>query len=142
MGLCSSIDELLIRMKEIFGKHAWLLRLVDDLLIQGKTMQQVLRRLKAVLKTCRKYGITLKQSKIWIGESVDFAGFKVEAGEDGVTIVPDPKKVDGIWNFTSLTSVEELRSFLGLAGTLSQWNPDYDHCKASLARLLKKNFVW
>jgi hypothetical protein len=96
MGLCSSSDEFLISMEAIFGKYPWLLRLIDDLLIQGKTKQQVLRRLRAVLKTCRKYGVTLKRSKIQIRESVDFVGFKVESGEEGVVIVPDPKKVKGI----------------------------------------------
>jgi hypothetical protein len=30
---------------------------------------------------------------------VDFAGFRVESGDDGVVIVPDPRKVEGIPNF-------------------------------------------
>jgi hypothetical protein len=122
MGLSSSGDAFLIQMEEIFGHLPWLLKLIDNLLIQGTSKKQVLRRLKTVLKTCRKHGVTLKGSNIQIGSSVDFAGFRVESGDDGVVIVPDPRKVEGIRNFQSPTCVEELRSFLGLAGTLSAWN--------------------
>jgi hypothetical protein len=43
MGLSSTGDEFLIRMDRIFRHLPWLMRLIDDLLIQARTKQQALR---------------------------------------------------------------------------------------------------
>jgi hypothetical protein len=86
--------------------------------------------------------VTLKGSKIQIGSKVDFGRFQVVATEDGVAVMLDPKRVEAIRSFQSPTTVEELRLFLGLAGTLSCWSPDYAHNKAGIANLLKKETAW
>ena len=118
-GLASTGDEFLVRMDQMFSELPWLSRLIDDLLIQGSSKQQVLRRLRKVLKVCRKYNITIKGSKVQLGARVRFGGFIVEhTEEDGVTIKPDPKKVEAIKDFMRPSNPEELRSFLGLAGTM------------------------
>jgi hypothetical protein len=116
-------------MDDIFGDLVWLQRLIDDLLIQAKTKQQALRRLKIVLKKCRENNVTIKASKIQMGPGVEFGGFVVAATKDGVAVTPDPKKVEAIRAFKSPANAKDLRSFLGLAGTLSAWNPDYSNNK-------------
>jgi hypothetical protein len=87
-------------------------------------------------------GVTLSRKKIQLGETVRFGGFQLEAGKDGMSIVPDPQKVQGIRDFSTPATTQELRSFLGLAGTLAQWNPDYAHTSANLRKLVKKNVEW
>jgi hypothetical protein len=106
MGLNSSSDEFCIRtdaaMRDFFE---WLLKIIDDMLVQGRPLQEVFQRLRLVLQRCRETGIKLSMAKLAVGTSLKFAGFIV--GADGIR--PDPAKVDTLRNFPTPKTVTELK---------------------------------
>ena len=137
-GLCSSGDEFCTRSDEALAGLPNVIKLVDDILIQASTMEELIASLKAVFQRCRERQITLARKKVMVGEEVNFAGFTVSA--DGVR--PDPKMVAGIADMAPPTNTSELRSFLGLAQQLTMFTPDLAHMTSPLSALLKKNVAW
>jgi hypothetical protein len=142
MGLMSSSDEFNIRTDAVVQKHlmTWLLKIIDNMLIQAPDLQEAFQRLRFVLACCRKAGIKLSLAKLCVGRSVKFAGHIV--GSDGIR--PDPAKLDSIRCFLTPTTVTELKSFLGLANQLGVFLPDWAHATVGMRELLKKNnaFLW
>jgi hypothetical protein len=141
MGLNSSSDEFCIRTDEAMREFfAWLLKIIDDMLVMGRTLQEVLARLRLVLAKCRATGIKLSLSKLEVGQSLKFAGFVVAA--EGVK--PDPAKLDSIRRFPTPVSLTELKGFLGLANQLGSFLPDLAHATVNMRTLLKKEnaFLW
>ena len=71
------------------------------------------RHLGLVLQTLRQYQLYAKFSKceFWLSR-VGFLGHVVST--DGIYV--DPQKVEAVANWEQLTTVTEMRSFLGLAG--------------------------
>ena len=60
MGLISSSDEFNIRSHNAVAPFFdWLLKIVDDIAIQGKDLQTVFQQLRMVLEACRVAGIKL-----------------------------------------------------------------------------------
>ena len=62
--------------------------------------------------------------------------------EDGISI--DPSKVQEVMDWKALTSVHEVRSFLGLAGYYRRFIPDFSKIAKPMTRLLQKDekFNW
>lgn len=119
MGLNSSSDEFNIRTDAAVHGLPWLLKIVDDMLIQAPTRDLLFSRLRIVLGRCRIAGIKLSLEKLEVGQSVKFAGFL--ATSEGVK--PDPSKIASIKNFP---------------------RPDLAHSTVHLRELLKKSnaFMW
>ena len=138
MGLCSSSDEFCCRTDEPFVGLPWLMKIVDDMLIQAPTMDILRERVRTVFEKCRGAGIRISNRKMEVGRKVKFAGFMVSS--DGV--IPDPKKVQAISGFPSPKNVTELKSFLGLVNQLGIFAPNLAHQAATLRGLLKKNVAW
>jgi hypothetical protein len=141
MGLNSSSDAFCVRTDEAMREFfAWLLKIIDDMLVQGRTLQEVFRRLRLVLQRCRETGIMLSLSKLEVGQSIKFAGFTVCA--EGVR--PDPSKLATIRGFPTPKTVTDLKSFLGLANQLGAFLPDLAHATVNLRGQLKKEnaFLW
>lgn len=140
MGLCSSGDEFCIRTDRAMAGLPWLMKIVDDLLVQAPTMKIALERYELVLKRCRDHGIKLSLEKMEMGTKIKFAGFIVS--KDGISA--DPAKLQAIREFPIPKSVTELRSFLGLANQLGSFLPDLAHSTVKMRELLKKGnaFLW
>ena len=51
--------------------------MVDDILMLGDSVEQLLDRVKAVFKRCKEHGITLSETKYQVGTEVKFAGYLV-----------------------------------------------------------------
>ena len=49
-------------------------KLVDDILIMGKTKKELLEGMERVIKHCQEHKITLNDKKIQIGQFVKFGG--------------------------------------------------------------------
>ena len=64
--------------KVIKGLHG-VFKLVDDWLIGGKDYAQLAERLEALLKRCRKAGMTLASNKVQVGSRVNFAATSLTA---------------------------------------------------------------
>ena len=62
--------------------------------------------------------------------------------ENGISI--DPSKVQEVMDWKALTSVHEVRSFLGLAGYYRRFILDFSKIAKPMTRLLQKDekFVW
>ena len=115
-------------------------KLVDDILIVGDIIEQLLERVKAVFKRCEEHEITLSNKKYQVGSEVKFAGYVVS--DRGTR--PDPDKAAAINQFPIPENLTDLRSFLGLANQFSDFSPDLKHAMELMKGLLKKQnaFVW
>ena len=137
MGLNPSGDEFCAKTDQCF-EGLDLEKIVDDILLQADTMQELLHKLYAVLLRCREHNLTLSRSKLEVGTSVKFAGYMIAA--DGIR--PDPEKTRALSDFPAPTDVSQLRSFLGLANQLGVFVPDLTHMSDPLRPLLRKNAVY
>ena len=86
--------------------NRWLLKIMDDMAIQGETLQEALERLRLVLDKCRTAGIKLSLGKLAVSRSIKFAGFIISS--DGIQ--PDPAKVAALRHFPTPKSVTELKA--------------------------------
>merc|ERR1712101_31264 len=83
------------------------LSVVDDLLLEGESEEEVLRKFEKLLDRCRQYNIRISKRKIQFGQSVVFAGLHL-GGENGYK--PAQEKCEAIINLSPPTSVKEVRS--------------------------------
>jgi hypothetical protein len=87
---------------------------VDDVLVIGRSFEQHLENLEAVLEAISKAGLKLKPSKCHFAQSsVDFLGFTISDSD----LAPDSKKVEAISRYPTPKDLTELRRFLGMART-------------------------
>ena len=139
MGLNPSGDEFCFKTDYAF-EGLDIEKIVDDILLQAETLEEIYRLLYAVLLRCREHNLTLSRGKLEVGTSVKFAGYLI--GADGIR--PDPEKIRALSDFPAPHDVTSLRSFLGLANQLGMFVPDMSHMSDSLRPLLRKNavFIW
>ena len=134
MGLASSGDEFNIRTDAAL-LEAPCEKQVDDVIGQSADYEGLAADLRQVLERCREANITLSRKKVEIGTSVHYAGFIVS--NEGAK--PDPDKVAGIAAFPSpSSSPSKLKSFLGLAQSMSTYMPDLSQATLPLRALLKQ----
>ena len=69
--------------------------MVDDILMLGDSVEQLLDRVKAVSKRWEEHRITLSETKYQVGTEVKFASYLVS--DKGTK--PDPEKVAAISQF-------------------------------------------
>ena len=84
-------------------------KLVDNMLMGGRDYAQLADRFEALLKRCRKAGMTLASNKVQVGSRVSFASYFIE----GTTQYPSPKKVEAVTQFPLATTQRELRGWNG-----------------------------
>ena len=92
MGLNASSDEWCRRSDEVIKGIRKTQKIVDDILICGDTMDELLDTIRQVLKNCREQNIVISEKKFAIGTTVKFAGFIISS--NGVQ--PDPDKIKAI----------------------------------------------
>jgi hypothetical protein len=86
---------------------------IDDIVVGGPTVQETVRHLGLIFDRLREAGLKLKPAKCSLFQlSVAFLGHVVSA--EGITT--DPEKVRAISERPEPRNLEELRSFLGMAG--------------------------
>ena len=138
LGLSSSGDVFCQRVDAALEGLEGFMKIIDDILIFGPSVNVVLERVKKVLQRCREFNITLSSEKAQIGQSVKFAGFIVSASG----ISPDPDKLRALKEFPTPHNLTTLRSFLGLANYLGGFVPNLSQTTSALRGLLKKNVGW
>ena len=134
MGLSSSSDEFCRRSDAVFVGIPGVRKLVDDLLIEGKDLADLEKKLRLVFQRCAENGFILSQKKFEIGNSVEFAGFIV--GDKGV--FPSPKRLAAVAEFPIPKDITALRGFLGLCNQLAMFVPNLAAISSKLRELLKK----
>lgn len=95
---------------------------LDDILIFGRSVDEHLQRLKAVLQRIREAGLKLSPSKcFFLKREVEYLGHVVTS--DGIRT--DPKKIEKVRSWPSPKTVKQLRSFLGFCGYYRRFIKDY-----------------
>ena len=85
---------------------------LDDVIVFGKTEQQTLDRLDAILGRVEQAGLKLKQSKcILFKQRVHYLGHVVTEEE----VMTDPENIESVKEWPVSTTQMEVRSFLGTA---------------------------
>ena len=140
MGLSCSSDEFCRRSDEVVEGLQGVRKLVDDILIQAPDITTLTRRIEELIARCKKHNFTLSRRKLEIGEAVEFAGQIVSMNG----VAPNPKFLQGIRDFPAPTSLQELRSFLGMVNQLASYHPGIAKHTGPLQTLLKKDvaFLW
>ena len=138
MGLSSSSDEFCRRSDAVFAGIRGVRKLVDDLLIEGRDLADLEKKLREVFQRCADNGFILSLKKFEIGTSVEFAGFVVS--DKGV--FPSPKRLAAIAEFPVPKDITALRGFLGLCNQLAIFVPNLAALSSGLRELLKKNVVF
>ena len=113
----------------------------DDIIIPSDSIQQQCERLSIVLSRFQKHNLRVKASKCCFGASkVPFLGHVVS--EKGVHT--DPRKIEAVSNLPPPTNLDQVRSFLGLAGYYRRFIPNFSHISSPLVKLTKKGskFSW
>ena len=114
--------------------------MVDDFLVTGRTMRQLIICLIRVFEACLANGITLLAAKVKIGKSVKFARFIMDKDSNK----PDPVKVEAFKDFPPPKDITNLKSYLGLANQLGEFFQDLKHSLEPIKPLLssKNAYVW
>ena len=108
---------------------------LDDIVVFGKSFDETLERLEAVLKRLGKFGLKLKPSKckLFLNE-IPFLGHIVS--DKGVA--PDPSKVKSVtdWLSNPPSSTSELQTFLGFVGYYRSFIQNFSAIAQPLYQLL------
>lgn len=111
----------------------------DDVIIAGASQEELLVRLRDVLRRFQAVGLKVKKEKCQLGVTqVDFLGFRVDA--EGIH--PTPGKTEAIMNAPCPANKTELQAFLGLLNFYHAFLPHKATIAEPLHRLLNKNAKW
>jgi RNase H-like domain found in reverse transcriptase/Reverse transcriptase (RNA-dependent DNA polymerase)/Integrase zinc binding domain/Chromo (CHRromatin Organisation MOdifier) domain/Retroviral aspartyl protease len=142
-GLTNAPATFMHLMQRIFHLHLDRFTIVylDDILVYSKSEDEHEKHLRTVLQLLRTNKLYAKLSKCsFYQKEIEFLGHVVS--EEGVYM--ERKKMQDIHEWPRPKSVQEIRSFLGLAGFYRKFIKDFSRISSSLTELLKKNakFKW
>ena len=114
---------------------------MDDVIVHGKTREELTARVSKFLQKCKDEDLRLKISKsTFETQEVDFLGYKVKYGQYS----PCPVKTAAIKDWPTLTNLKELRSFIGFCNFYRMFIANFSQIAHSLHLLTKKDqeYVW
>ncbi|UYV64114.1 K02A2.6-like, partial [Cordylochernes scorpioides] len=127
------------RMESLIAKIPGVVVYLDDILVTGKDEMEHDLRLREVLKSIQRMGLTLKKEKCEFKKSsLIFLGCRIDA--EGIH--PTEEKCEAIKNFPKPENKKELQSFLGLLNFYSKFLKDRTTVLEPLHRLLNKRNCW
>ena len=111
---------------------------IDDILVTGKTTEEHLANLEAVLSRLEAAGLQLKRNKCaFLMPSVEYLGHRISAQG----LQPTMDKIKAVQEAPKPQDVSQLRSFIGLVNYYSKFLPDVSSVLAPLYSLLQKEEV-
>ena len=115
--------------------------ILDDIIITGKTDDEHLKTLEAVLQRLMDYNLRVNEAKCkFFQEEITYCGHKIDA--NGLHKTQD--KIEVVINAPKPENVTQLRAFLGLVNYFSHFLPNLASVLHPLYQLLKQNvkFIW
>ena len=139
-GHCSAGDAFNGRVQEILAHIPRLVRIVDDMCIYDRTIEEAFWHSWDLLTTCAEHGIVINESKFqFCALEVEFAGLTITV--DGVK--PSNKILQAIRDFPPPTDISKARGFFGLLNQV-QWAYANSSKMSPFRELVKPNssFQW
>ena len=142
-GLCNAPATFERLMESVFrGLHYDIcLIYLDDIIVTGKTIDDMIVNLTKVFDRLTAAGLKLKPSKCHLfAKTVEYLGHIIT--ETGVST--DPSKIEVVKNWPEPTTVSELRSFLGFCSYYRRFIKDFATVAKPLRKLTEKDkkFAW
>ena len=142
-GLCNAPATFERLMETVLAGLNWQICLIylDDIIIVGKTFDDMIRNLDEVLQKLHDAGLKLKPRKCQLfAKRVDFLGHVIS----GEGIQTDPKKTQAVREWPRPESLHEVRSFLGFCSYYRRFIPKFAEISKPLHKLTEKNqkFLW
>nr|GEU89472.1 hypothetical protein [Tanacetum cinerariifolium] len=139
----SMIDELFDQLQGFFSKidlrpylDKFVIVFIDDILIYPKTQGEHVKHLRLVLELLKKENLYAKFSKCeFLLREVQFLGHVI----NGNGIHVDPSKIKAVENWKVHRTLNEVRSFLGLAGYYRGFIENFSKIVKSLIILTQKS---
>lgn len=112
---------------------------IDDILIFGRTEEELLANLEWVLRKCDEYGVKLKLSKCeFLKKTVRFLGYQVGQGN----IKPQTDKCDP-WIASKPSTVKQAQAFLGYINYYSRFIENFSEKTSVIRRAIRlQPFDW
>ncbi|KAK3100621.1 hypothetical protein FSP39_022706 [Pinctada imbricata] len=112
---------------------------IDDMVITGRTEEEHLRNLDAVLTRLEQYGLRANMDKCqFFASKIEFCGYEI----DRLGLHKTQKKIEAVLNAPVPTNVTELRSFLGIVNYYARFLPNMSAVLHPLYQLLQKGCTW
>ena len=124
MGVTNAPGTFMALMNQVFSPFLdkFVVVFLDDILVYSKSEEEHEEHLRIVLQTLRKEKFYAKKSKCEFRlKSIAFLGHVVS--EEGVAV--DPRKVQAVKDLSVLTTVKEIKSFIGMAGYYLRFVKDF-----------------
>ncbi|XP_062535602.1 uncharacterized protein K02A2.6-like [Armigeres subalbatus] len=140
-GLVTAPEMFQKSMDEILADCSGTYWYLDDIIIEGKDLEEHDSRLAKVLSRLKDRGVELKWDKCQFRVTqLEFLGHKIS--EEGIS--PSESKVAALLSFREPRNEAEVRSFLGLANYLNKFIPQLATVDEPLRKLLIKDikFEW
>lgn len=142
-GLTNAPASFQRAMNELFADLRWrgVLVYLDDILVHGRSFDEVLVKLDEVLTRLSGAGYTLNLEKCnFFPRAMKYLGFILEDG----AIKPDPAKVSAYDNIKTPENPSMVRSLLGHFGYYRQFINGYSQIVKKITELTKKGvpFKW
>ena len=112
---------------------------IDDILVTGRSPQEHLQNLEAVLACLKKCGFRLKREKCaFLLPCIEYLGHCITS--EGIQ--PSSDKVRAVQKAPIPQDVSQLKSFVGLVNYYGKFLPDLSNLLAPLYRLMQKDTKW
>ncbi|MCG8046017.1 MAG: RNase H-like domain-containing protein, partial [Candidatus Thiodiazotropha endolucinida] len=142
-GLCNAPATFERLMETVLAGLHWQICLIylDDIIVTGKTFEDMLENLSKVFDRFVESGLKLKARKCHLFRTeVEFLGHLISA--EGIRT--DPRKIESIRDWPTPTCVKEVRSFLGLCSYYRRFIYQFSDIAKPLHVLTEQNstFIW
>ena len=125
MPFClSNVGASFCRLMEMcLGDQQYLMLLfyLDDICVFSSSIDEMLDRIKLVLKRLQDFNLKIKPKKTFFQSQVLFLGHILS--KDGISL--NPKKVQKVKDWPVPSNAKEVHSFLGLASYYNQFIPQF-----------------
>ena len=112
---------------------------LDDILIPGRTIEEVLSILGEVLRLFKNYGLTFKLNKCYfLQQKIEFLGYEISNS----SLRPTDSKISAVKRFPIPQDVHNVRQFLGLTSYFRKFIYKYAEKSKPLSELLHKDVNW